>query len=185
MPTSLRVIPRVLRSLGVLPSVALMGIAAGGAIWFGNREVASRVWLGVLAVTGSVVIVRTARRALRGQWASDLIAALAIGGAVAIDQPLAGLIVVVMQTGGEALERYAEGRASDALRALEADRPQHAHVQRDDGVIDVPASDVRVGEILVVRPGELVPCDGIVTDGSGRLDTSRLTGEPLPVSINP
>ena len=180
-----RVVARMVRSLGLLPWLALGGIAVGGALWFGRPEAANRVWLLMLVATGSVVIVRTARRAWHGQWASDLIAALAIVGAAAMDQPLAGLIVVVMQTGGEALERYAEGRASDALRALEADRPQRAHVRREGHVIDVAARDVRVGDEVIVRPGELVPCDGIVSEGEASLDTSRLTGEPLPVHIEP
>jgi heavy metal translocating P-type ATPase len=179
------VVVRIMRSLGVLPWLALAGIAAGGALWFSHPVWADRVWLGALIATGSVVVVHTVQGALHGRWASDLIAALAIIGAAVMDQPLAGLIVVVMQTGGEALERYAEGRASDALRMLEADRPQHAHVRRNGIVIDVTASDVLVGDTVIVRPGELVPCDGIVTEGDSSLDTSRLTGEPLPVPIVP
>jgi heavy metal translocating P-type ATPase len=184
-PRSGLVVVRILQSLGVLPWLALAGIAAGGALWFGAREWADRVWLAALMVTGSVVVMHTVRRALQGRWATDLIAALAIVGAAVMDQPLAGLIVVLMQTGGEALERYAAGRASDALRVLEMDRPQHAHVRREGGVLDVAAEDVRVGDTVIVRPGELVPCDGVVVEGNSDLDTSRITGEPLPVAIVP
>lgn len=176
---------RVVRSLGPVPLLALAGGALGGLRWFSSPQWADRVWLAVLIATGTIVVVRTVLRALRGRWASDVIAALAIVGAVVMDQPLAGLIVVVMQTGGEALERYAEGRASEALRILETDRPQHAHVRRNGGVIDIKAGEVVVGDILIVRPGELVPCDGVVTEGSATLDTSRLTGEPLPLEIAP
>lgn len=144
-----------------------------------------RIWLAALVVTGAVVVTGTVRGALRGQWASDVVATLAIVTAAVMNQPLAGLIVVVMQTGGEALERYAEGRASRAVQQLEADRPEFAHVIRNDEVVDIHASDVVVGDTLVVRPGELVPCDGIVTDGNSELDTSRLTGESVPRSIEP
>lgn len=179
------VLVRIVRSLGVLPWLAMAGIGAGGSLWFSHPVWADRVWLVALVATGSVVVVHTVQRALHGRWASDLIAALAIVGAAVMDQPLAGLIVVVMQTGGEALERYAEGRASDALRLLELDRPQHAHVRRRGVVIDVTASEVLVGDTVVVRPGELVPCDGVVIEGDSNLDTSRLTGEPLPVAIRP
>ena len=177
------VVVRIMRSLGVLPWLALAGIGVGGSLWFSHPVWADRAWLIALIATGSVVVMHTVRRALHGRWASDLIAGLAIVGAAVMDQPLAGLIVVVMQTGGEALERYAEGRASEALRALEMDRPQRAHVRRDGIEIDVTAGDVLVGDTVVVRPGELVPCDGVVTEGNSNLDTSRLTGEPLPVAI--
>lgn len=175
----------MLASLSVLTWLALAGIAAGGGGWLATPELGNRIWMVMLIATGGVVVVQTARRAWHGQWASDLIAALAIVGAIAMDQPLAGLIVVVMQTGGEALERFAEGRASDALRKLEADRPMHAHLQQGDRVVDVAANEVKPGDLIVVRPGELVPCDGAVTEGTGSLDTSRLTGEPLPQTIGP
>ncbi len=175
----------VVRSLGPIPLFALAGGAVGGSLWFSFPLWADRVWLAVLVSTGTIVVVRTVRRALEGRWASDVIAALAIVGAVVMDQPLAGLIVVVMQTGGEALERYAEGRASEALRILETDRPQYAHVRRNGSAVDIQAADILVGDIVIVRPGEWVPCDGVVTEGSATLDTSRLTGEPLPLEIAP
>jgi heavy metal translocating P-type ATPase len=86
-----------------------------------------------------------------------------------------------MQTGGEALERYAEGRASAAVRELEAAAPRLAHRLAGTEVTDVPADMVALGDTLLVRPGELVPCDATVIDGRSSVDTARLTGEPLPV----
>jgi len=106
---------------------------------------------------------------------------LAIVAALALGNPLPGLVVVLMQTGGEALERYAQGRASEAVRELEAASPRIAHRVTPAGAEDVPAETVAVGEVLLVRPGELVPCDGIVESGRSHVDTSRLTGEPVPV----
>jgi P-type E1-E2 ATPase len=96
---------------------------------------------------------------------------------------VAGLIVVLMQTGGEALERYAEGRASQAVRELEAAAPRLAHRLGAGGLVeDVDAEAVVVGDELLVRPGELVPCDGVVLTGRSHVDAARLTGEPVPVS---
>lgn len=143
------------------------------------------IWLAALVLTGAVVVTRTVRGALHGQWASDVVATLAIVTAAVMNQPLAGLIVVVMQTGGEALERYAEGRASRAVQQLEADRPKYAHVLRDGEIIDIRADEVVVGDSVIIRAGEVVPCDGVVVEGRSELDTSMLTGESLPRAIEP
>jgi heavy metal translocating P-type ATPase len=123
-----------------------------------------------------------------GHFATDLVAMLAIVTAVLLHQPLAGLVIVLMQTGGEALERYAEGRASAAVRALEEQAPRIAHrfpagesPNVGGRVDDVGVADVAVGDHLLVRPGEMIPCDAVVTSGSSHVDTSRLTGEPVPL----
>ena len=143
------------------------------------------VWTAGLVLTGLPVVVRTVRGMLSGRFAADLVAMLAIVAAVLLAQPLPGLIVVLMQTGGEALERYAEGRASEAVRELEAAAPRLAHRVGDDGVHDIPAEQARPGDRLLVRPGEMIPCDGVVAEGRSHLDVSRLTGEPLPVTAAP
>jgi heavy metal translocating P-type ATPase len=140
------------------------------------------VGLFALVVTGAPIVWRTARSALRGHFATDLVATLAIVTAVLLRQPIAGLVIVLMQTGGEMLERYAAKRASRALDELEDARPQHAHRLHGDVVEDVAAAAVRVGDLLLVRPGELVPADCVVTAGDSWVDASRLTGEAVPVS---
>jgi heavy metal translocating P-type ATPase len=140
------------------------------------------VWTAGLVLTGLPVVWRTLRGIASGRFAADLVAMLAIVAAVPLGQPLAGLIVVLMQTGGEALERYAEGRASDAVRELEAAAPRIAHRVRPGGVEDIPVDAVVVGDELLIRPGEMIPCDGVVLGGRSHVDVSRLTGEPLPVS---
>jgi heavy metal translocating P-type ATPase len=127
------------------------------------------------------VVVRTVRGLLRGHFAADVAATLSIVGAVALGQPVAGLVIVLMQTGGEWLERYAEGRASNAVRALEEAAPRTAHRQRADGQLDdIAASDITPGDLLLVRPGEMLPADGVVASGRSHLDVSRLTGEAPP-----
>jgi len=143
------------------------------------------VWSAGLAVTGLPVVWRTLRGVASGRFAADLVAMLAIVAALFLGEPLAGLIVVLMQTGGEALERYAEGRASEAVRELEAAAPRLAHRVSPGGTEDTEAEAVAVGDELLVRPGELVPCDGLVLSGRSHVDTARLTGEPLPVSTAP
>jgi heavy metal translocating P-type ATPase len=133
-----------------------------------------------LIIVGAPLIWRTIRGMLHGRFAADVVAALAILTAIILGQPIPGLVVVLMLTGGEALERYAEGRASRAVRDLEAAAPRIAH-RLGDTVTDVPVDVITAGDRILIRPGEIVPCDGVVTDGRSHLDTSSLTGEPVPV----
>ena len=140
------------------------------------------VWSAGLILTGFPVVWRTLRGITKGRFAADLVAMLAILAAILLREPLPGLIVVLMQTGGEALERYAEGRASQAVRELEAAAPRLAHRVIAGGVEDVDAEAVMIGDELLVRPHELLPCDGIVVKGRSHVDTARITGEPVPVS---
>jgi heavy metal translocating P-type ATPase len=172
------------RARGLLrPALALLAILLGLALP-SLVPVPSRlqIWMAGLLLSGLPVVIRTARGVWRGRLNADLVAALAIGTALALQQPLPGLIVVLMQTGGEALERYAERRASEAVRALEAAAPRQAHLLHAGGhTEDIAVESIGPGEQLLVRPGELIPCDAVVIAGSSHVDASRLTGEPLPV----
>jgi P-type E1-E2 ATPase len=175
-----------------LPLAAAGFLLAGGVCWlwslFGERSsyrtAAHTIWFAGLLLTGVPVVARELRQLFRGRFATDLIATLAISGSVALNEPLAGLVIVLMQSGGEALEKYAEGRASAAVRELEAAAPRTAHRLVDGRAQDIPAEAVAIGDVLVIRPGELVPCDAIVLSGHSALDVSRLTGEPMPVDVS-
>lgn len=168
-------------------AVAALAIVAGLIlpVWPRFAHATAWLWEASLIVTGAPLVWRTLRGMLAGRLAADIVASLAIAGAALLQQPLAGLIVVVMQTGGEALERYAEGRASAAVRELEAAAPTIAHRLREGETADVPIGDVAVGDELIVRPGEMIPCDAIVVHGHSQIDASRITGEPLPVPAMP
>ena len=164
------------------PLLTAIAIVIGAALHFAGASptLVQTVWLLGLVVVGAPVVVRTLVGMVRGKFAADVVAMLAIVTAIVLLQPLAGLIVVLMQTGGEALERRAEGRASNAVRELEQAAPQTAHRVRNGAIEDVPVNSVSIDDVVLVRPGELVPCDGVVIDGSSHVDTSRLTGEPVP-----
>jgi len=164
------------------PIAALSFIAAGGlaTAYFGG-EPGGLVWTVGLVATGTPLLWTTLRGMANGTFAADLVASLAIGTALALDQPLVGLVIVLMQSGGEALERLAEGKATEALRALESAVPRWVHLVRDGVVSDIDAAAVTVGDRLLVRPGEMIPCDGEVVSGRSHVDTSTLTGEPVPV----
>jgi heavy metal translocating P-type ATPase len=172
------------RPLLLIP-VAVGAFLVVGALMrlFGHASAAVVIWTVGLVVTGSPLVWRTLRHLLRGHFATDVVAMLAILVAVLVDQHVAGLVIVLMQSGGEALERYAEGRASAAVRALEQDAPRIAHraLGGDTLTEDVDVEKIAVGDLLLVRPGEMVPCDGLVEHGSSHVDTARITGEPLPI----
>ncbi len=116
----------------------------------------------------------------KGKYGVDILAATAIVTSVALGEYWAGMVIILMLTGGEALEDYAEHRAERELDALLSRAPQKAHVIRDRKEIDIRASEVRAGDKLVIRPGELTPVDAIILRGSASFDESSLTGESLP-----
>ena len=107
----------------------------------------------------------------------DIIAVLAIGGALALGESLAAAVIAVMLATGDWLERYAAGRAHRELSALVSRAPRIVHRHEDGGIVDHPIADVAVGDRIMVKPGEVVPVDGNVTGVSAVLDESALTGE--------
>ncbi len=142
---------------------------------------AEAIWLLGLLVTGFPVVWRSLGAVRQGKFATDFVASLAIVTSAVLSEPLAGLVIVLMQTGGESLERFAERRASIALRELEKAAPRIAHLlSATRGLVDVRVDEVKPGDSFLVRPGELIPCDGVVQSGISEIDESQLTGEPIP-----
>ena len=167
------------------PLLPIIGLVAGGiaALEHSNEATGQVLTIG-LVVAGTPLLLRTTWKAAHGEFAADVVASLAIAASLLLHQPLAGLVVALMQSGGEALERAAEGRASDAVASLEREKPVRTH--RAHGTAppeDVDVAAVRVGDLLVILPGEMVPCDGTVIEGASHADVSRITGEPLPASL--
>ena len=114
----------------------------------------------------------------RLEFSSDLLAGISIVTSVILGEYLAGTLVVLMLSGGQALEAYAVRRASFALEALARRLPALAHRKRDGDVGDVPLAEVAVGDALVVFPHETCPVDGVVLEGRSTMNESYLTGEP-------
>jgi heavy metal translocating P-type ATPase len=163
-----------LAAFGFMAIGGIMKLLPIGPVW------THRVWMAGLLLTSAPILWNTARGITRGRFAADLVAALAIIASILLGQPVVGLVIVLMQSGGEALERFAEGRATDALRALEDAAPRIVHRMEGETALDVDVDLVRRGDSILVRPGEMVPCDGAVVTGASHLDTSSLTGEPTP-----
>jgi heavy metal translocating P-type ATPase len=166
----------------VLLAVTAAALTGGGIAWLvGATDLADLFWaLGtVAAVVPAVWWVLAALR--RGQAGVDLIAVLALGGTLAVGEFLAGALIALILATGRTLEAAAQRRASHDLRALLEHAPRSAHRRTDAGVVTVPLGQVVVGDLLVVRPGEVVPVDGRVEDATAVLDESVLTGEPVQV----
>ncbi|MEI5584263.1 MULTISPECIES: heavy metal translocating P-type ATPase [unclassified Agromyces] len=159
-------------------AIGLLGavLALAGAGWL-VAWIFSTYALGVAAWQAIGMV----RDLLRGHWGLDLLAVTAIVATVLVGEYVASIIVVLMLTGGEALEDYAGRRAKRELDALLARAPQHAHRVVDDHFVDVPIDDVQPGDVLLVRPSEIVPVDGTLRSAETSVDESSITGESLPV----
>lgn len=138
-----------------------------------------------MMVGGVPVVAKTTLGMAKGKFAADIVAMLAIVTAILTDEAFAGVIIVLMQTGGEAIDDYGFRRASSSLESLIARAPRLARRKRNDTVEEIKAEDVRIGDILVVRPGDLIPVDGSVQSAAAEVDESALTGEPLPRDKGP
>jgi heavy metal translocating P-type ATPase len=133
----------------------------------------------VLAGGGAPLVWDLARKALARHFGADLLAGISIVTSVLLGEYLAGALVVLMLSGGEALEHYAVGRASSVLQALAKRMPSAAHRRTDGHVEDIALDTIRIDDRIVVFPHEICPVDGIVDDGQGVMDESYLTGEPF------
>ncbi len=142
------------------------------------------LWV-ALAAGGGPLVVQLAGKALRKEFGSDLLAGISIVTALLLGEYLAGTLVVLMLSGGEAIEAFALDRASSVLHALAARLPSVAHRKNGDEIEDVAVGEVRVGDELVVFPHEVAPVDGEVVAGSGVMDEAYLTGEPYMMSKAP
>jgi heavy metal translocating P-type ATPase len=169
-----------------LPLAALAAIAAGGALHLTDHpDAGDAVWA---AATGAILAPlgwSVARALSRGDLGVDTIALVAMAGSLALGEYLAGAVIALMLSGGAALEYAASRRARRALTALVERAPKIAHRRRGDRLEEVSVDALAVGDAVIVRPGEVVPVDGVVAAGEAVLDESTLTGEPLPATYPP
>jgi len=141
--------------------------------------------LAVLLTGGSLLLVELLKKALAREFGSDLLAGISIVTAVLLGEYLVGAIIVLMLSGGTALEQYATRKASSALGALARRIPRTAHRHLPGGIVDVDANTIRIGEQFVIFPNEICPVDGVVAEGQGSMDEAYLTGEPFEIAKAP
>jgi len=167
------------RALVAVAAGALaIGIAASAA---GYGRAALWIWGIGTAPVAAGLVVSMIRDVLGGRVGVDAIALVSMLAALVLGQTLAGVVVAIMYAGGNVLEDFAIGRAQRELKTLVNRAPRVAHRLRDGMVEDVPIEKIAVGDTILVRAGEIVPIDGVVTSGGTMLDEAALTGEPIPV----
>lgn len=172
----------------VISLLALCGI--GAHLLLRYAFVVSPGWtvaplIAVLAMGGIPLIVDLSRKLLRGEFGSDLLAGISVVTSVLLGEYLVGCVIVLMFSGGGALEQFARRRASSVLDALAKRMPEKAHRRSGEWVADVSLEDVQVGDELVVFPHEICPADGVVIDGQGKMNEAYLTGEPFEIWKTP
>ena len=170
------------RTLG-LPLAALLLIAAGGALQLAGAPAAGdALWAATVALMLVPLTVSIVRTLAAGRVGVDAIALVAMAGALAVGQYLAGAVIALMLSGGNALEASASRRARRELTALLERMPTVAHRRAAGGWEEVPVAELAIGDEVLVRAGELVPVDGKILGTEAAIDESALTGEPLPVT---
>ncbi len=170
----------------VMLPLTIAGLVAGiAATLLGNELVAWWCWTVPAALVGTWLAVSILRDLLRREAGVDVIALLAIAGALLLGESLAAAVIAVMLASGDALERYAEGRAHRELSALVSRAPRTVHRHEGGSIEDRPIAAVLVGDRLLVKPGEVVPVDGTVIGAPATMDESALTGESRLVVREP
>jgi heavy metal translocating P-type ATPase len=141
--------------------------------------------IAALVLGGVLLLFELIIKLLHGEFGLDLLAGISIVTAAILGEYLAGALVVLMLSGGEALEAYAVRSASSVLEALARRVPLVAHKRNNGQITDVGLADVAVGDALAIFPHEICPVDGTVIEGHGIMDESYLTGEPYMMSKIP
>ena len=171
------------RRYPIVAATLLVGLAGMLLFLAGAPALVRWLFSGFGLFVAAIEAVRMVKELRRGAFGIDFLAITAIVATILVGEYVATLIIVLMLSGGAALEDYAVARAKRELNALLKRAPQIAHRMANGAgeVEDVPAAEVRPGDMLLVRPAEIVPVDGdLVSDGAA-FDESSLTGESLPV----
>jgi len=170
------------------PYIAAMCLAAIGwrlaapVAFHASEHATNAPLLAAILIGGAPLLFTLARKVIKGQFGSDVLAGISILTSIVLGEYLAGAVIVLMLSGGTSLENFASRRASSVLNSLAKRMPQIAHRRTVSGLTDVDLKQVRVGDVLEVFPHETCPVDGVVVEGHGTMDESYLTGEPYLIA---
>ncbi|MGI6077756.1 MAG: heavy metal translocating P-type ATPase [Fastidiosipilaceae bacterium] len=143
------------------------------------------IFVAAYLLVGTEILIKAAKSIRRGQVFNEFfLMAIATLGAMALQEYAEATAVMLFYQVGELFQDYAVGKSRRSISALMDIWPETANLEQDGEVVEVDPEDVPIDSIIVIRPGERVPLDGIVLSGQSRVDTAALTGEPVPRSIS-
>ncbi len=172
-------------SIALLAALGILVHLIGRYGWHTSEQHYNWPLLLILLAGGAPLLFDLLKRLARREFGSDLLAGVSIIASVLLGQYLAGAIVVLMLSGGAALEHYASRRASAVLAALAKRMPSAAHKVSDLQIVDISLDSVKIADRLIVFPHEICPVDGTVVEGHGTMDEAYLTGEPFQIAKLP
>jgi heavy metal translocating P-type ATPase len=173
------------RKTTVIAALSMAGILLHLVLRFGFHTTPGTYQIPLLATLGLggvPLLYDLLRKLLNREFGSDLLGGISIITSILLGEYLAGSIIVLMLSGGDALENYALRSASSVLAALAKRMPSIAHLKRESEVWDIGLLEIAVGDTLVIYPHEICPVDGEVIEGHGVMDESYLTGEPFQIT---
>ena len=173
------------RRTTVIAAFSVAAILVYLLLRFGLRQpehIARLPLLAAFVIGGTPLVYELLVKLWKREFGSDLLAGISIITSLLLGEYLAGVIVILMLAGGEALENYALRSASSVLAALAKRMPSVAHRQRGAAVSDITLAEIAVDDTLLIYPHDICPVDGVVTDGHGVMDESYLTGEPFQIT---
>lgn len=139
------------------------------------------IFLVPYAIIGWDILWRAIRNIAHGQiFDENFLMCIATIGAFALGEYPEGVFVMLFYQVGELFQSYAVGKSRRSVAAMMDIRPDYANVRRDGALVQVSPEEIAIGDVIVVKPGERVPLDGVILSGSSTLDTAALTGESLP-----
>jgi heavy metal translocating P-type ATPase len=165
-----------------MAAIALAGLILGVLAWASDRgDLARWCWAAGTFPVAAGLLVAMIRDLAAGRMGVDAIAFVSMSGALILGETLAGVVVAIMYAGGNMLEDSAVARAERDLRSLIDRAPRVAHRRLASSVEDVPIEQVAIGDEILVRAGEIIPVDGVITSQAATVDEAALTGESIPV----
>jgi heavy metal translocating P-type ATPase len=166
---------------GAILVTVLFAAVVGGIFWVARQpDMADLAWAVAVVLALVPLGIRVVRDLLQRKTGVDLIALLAMFGSLALDQYLAGAVIGVMLSGGQTLEAYASSRARRELSSLLSNAPRVVHRYENGQLTSPDITAVSRGDRLLVKPGEIVPVDGVIAEGAAILNEAAITGEARP-----
>lgn len=175
----------ICKQVPMLPVVILSAIPIA-LCWTPYPRVSHIIVIAIVAICLTETVIGMIHDIREGHVGLDVLAVIALISTLAVREYWAAWVVVLMVYSGEAIENYAQNKAQSNLSKLMEAAPTIAHIASDDAGhdwVDKNVDEVRVGDLLVVRPGETVPVDGMLIDGEATLDMSQVNGEPVPRTV--